>query len=87
VPEFGMWKTSTPGAELWTAVSGHTSALNREGGAVINICDDLASRVTDGLPFTPGGNPDQPPPSTELINEHHSPGSFGVLLGDSHLAL
>ena len=82
-----MWKSPGSGCTPGQAVLGHTPALNREGGAVINICEDLASRVADGLPFTPGGNPDRSPPSKELTNEHHPPGSIGVILGDSYLAL
>jgi hypothetical protein len=40
-----------------TMVCSASLALNRERGAVINICEDPAQPVTDGLHLIPGGNP------------------------------
>jgi len=64
VPEFLLWKTFGQAGEALNRVDTagcnglqQASALNREGGPLINICDNLASRIADGLPFTPGAFP------------------------------
>lgn len=87
MPEFGLWKTSRIGCTFGQPFL--ATPLHLIGKGV-----QLLTSVTIRLLGSPrvyhslqGGNPDQPPPRTELTNEHHPPGSIGVLFRDSYLAL